>query len=344
MIKSVLIGRNNGFGESVILILPDNRIGIIDCTVDPVTRKPLPLIYLEENVLNPSSVEFIILTHFHQDHYMGLPELLDQCQNARFFVSKALKGKNFDFLINMLIQINGRANPYHEFAKIADVIRATNRKILTIGNTSRSILKYDSIEINVHSPNNTTIDYFNNQYRSQIKDLTSGLAAIPAKKNINLQSVIVELKVNNTCFLYGADMEYTSMTDIGWRPVMEQFNKDDKKFLIFKIPHHGSDTGYMQKDWEKILEKNTHLKLTPYNSSRLPSDEMIKKFKIHSNKIFSTCVIRDQYKKHPKQLRKRIEKLSIDIKRFNSKDHGNIRMVYHNNTLETKVFGSAEQL
>jgi len=209
---------------------------LVDCTIDPSTKKPLPLIYLEENLLNPGSVDFIILTHFHQDHYMGLPELLDQCQNARFFVSKALKGKNFDFLINMLIQINGKANPYHEFAKIADVIRATNRKIYTIGNTSRSILKNDSIEINVHSPNNATVDYFNNQYRSQIKELTNGLAAIPAKKNINLQSVVVELKVNNNCFLYGADLEYTSMTNIGWHPIMQQFNKDHKKFLIMDQP------------------------------------------------------------------------------------------------------------
>lgn len=344
MIKSILIGRNNGFGESVILILPDDRIGIIDCTLDPKTKKPLPLIFLEENSISTESVDFIILTHFHQDHYMGLSELLDQCQNARFFVSKALKGENFDFLINMLIQINGKANPYHEFTKIADVIRATNRKIYTIGDVSKPILKDGSIEISAHSPNNATVDYFDNQYRSQIKELKNGLAAIPAKKNINLQSVVVELKVNNTSFLYGADMVYSSMTNIGWHPIMQQFTTDHKKFLIFKIPHHGSDTGYNQKDWENILEKKTHLKLTPYNSSSLPSDEMIQKFKIHSDEVFSTSIEYNTYKNLPKIIRKKAEKLSIEIKRYNSKDHGNILMVYHGNNIETEIFGSAGKL
>ena len=92
------------------------------------------------------------------------------------------------------------------------------------------------------------------------------------------------------------------------------------------------------------MEKKTHLKLTPYNSSSLPSDEMIKKFKIHSDEVFSTSKGYNTYKNLPKIIRKKADKLSIEIKRYNSKDHGNILMVYHKNNIETEIFGSAGRL
>jgi len=324
LFKSIVLGRSSGFGESIVLILPDNKIGIIDSTINQKTKVPLALEYLKENSLCSGNVDFVLLTHFHQDHYTGISEILVSCPSARFFVTKALWNKNFDILVNMLLQINGQANPYHEFKKIADTLRFTNRKILAIGINSKPILENDKYKIRVHSPNNPTLLHFDKLYLAQILELRSNPASIPAKEDINLQSVVLEVKINDHCHLYSSDLEYSDTPGLGMKDIMTNFIKENSKFKIFKIPHHGSENGYDKADWTNILDEKAILKITPYNSSSLPRPEMITSICEHSDEVYITHFDDDKYRKHKGRLKKRIQSLSVNMKRINLQLKGEI--------------------
>ena len=344
MFKSIVLGRSSGFGESIVLILPDNKIGIIDSTINQKTKIPLALEYLKENSLCSGNVDFVLLTHFHQDHYTGISEILVSCPTARFFVTKALWNKNFDILVNMLLQINGKANPYHEFKKIADTLRFTNRKILAIGINSKPIVENDKYIIRVHSPNNPTLLHFDKLYLAQILELRTNPASIPNKEDINLQSVVLEVKTKEDSHLYSSDLEYSNKPGLGMKDIMNKFIVEDLKFKIFKIPHHGSANGYDNADWTNILDDKAILKITPYNSSSLPKPKMIASICEHSDEVYITHFNDVKYRKHKGKLKKRIQSLDINMKRFNLQLKGEISTECNKIKTITTLGGTAKSL
>lgn len=311
------------------------EIGIID-----LQNFDLQLdLYLKENSLCSGNVDFVLLTHFHQDHYTGISEILVSCPTAKFFVTKALWNKNFDILVNMLLQINGKANPYHEFKKIADTLRFTNRKILAIGINSKPIVENDKYIIRVHSPNNPTLLHFDKLYLAQILELRTN----PAKEDINLQSVVLEVKTKEDSHLYSSDLEYSNKPGLGMKDIMNKFIVEDLKFKIFKIPHHGSANGY-DNDWANILDEKAVLKITPYNSSSLPKPKMIASICEHSDEVYITHFNDVKYRKHKGKLKKRIQSLDINMKRFNLQLKGEISTECNKIKTITTLGGTAKSL
>ena len=65
-------------GDSIILEWEDDgisRIGLIDCKNAFRTNPTINFI----KALNLTKIDFILLTHPHQDHFSGFSELLDYC-------------------------------------------------------------------------------------------------------------------------------------------------------------------------------------------------------------------------------------------------------------------------
>jgi len=244
----------------------------------------------------------------------------------------------------MLLQINGKVNPYHEFKKIADTLRFTHRKILAIGINSKSILENEKYKIIVHSPNSPTLNHFDKLYLAQILELKTNPASIPAKEDINLQSVVLEVKIKEDCHLYSSDLEYSEKPGLGMKDIMIKFIKENSKFKVFKIPHHGSANGYNKSDWANILDEKVIIKITPYNSSNLPRPEMISLICEHSEEVYITHFDDIKYRKHKGRLKKRIQSLSVNMKRINLQLKGEISTECTNNKMSTILGGTAKSL
>ncbi|MBG7610690.1 MBL fold metallo-hydrolase, partial [Polaribacter sp. BAL334] len=84
-IEISLIGTGGGYGESVIVKLNLSEWAIIDSCINPNSGKSLPLEYLEKiGVDYKTQVKFVICTHWHNDHILGISEVLKKCEMAKF--------------------------------------------------------------------------------------------------------------------------------------------------------------------------------------------------------------------------------------------------------------------
>src|SRR4051812_26045765 len=89
-----LIGTGGGYGESCVIHLGNNHWIVVDCCVDPKKNSCLPLQYLENFKVDlKKDVKLIICTHWHNDHILGLSQLLEKCCSADLCFGRAIDRK-----------------------------------------------------------------------------------------------------------------------------------------------------------------------------------------------------------------------------------------------------------
>ncbi|HMS67501.1 MAG TPA: MBL fold metallo-hydrolase [Saprospiraceae bacterium] len=336
-----LFGKSSGFGECLLIKISDFEYGIIDSCIINGNKSPVALAHLKENEIDLDCVKFILLTHFHQDHYMGIPELLQECKKAEFYVSDALFCSGFFMLLSTMMQIKSIFNPYTEMDKIINILNKSERKAYVCKN-SLPFYNSSSLQISVLAPNDLTKNYFEGVYEKLLGELLKKNAIIPFGKNFNLQSVVLSIGSENFNILLGADLEYTNLNGIGWGAVISSLSGKNK-ISYFKIPHHGSENGYNLTDWNEILSPECSMNLTPYTRSKLPRSNEIKKFKQHSDNLNSTCDPQNPiYKKMNSDTQKLIHSHGLKIKRLDKKQFGGIR--HDLIKLETEYLGTALKL
>ncbi len=82
--------------------------------------------------------------------------------------------------------------------------------------------------------------------------------------------------------------------------------------IIYKIPHHGSVNGYDEEIYQRFVDPEAVIKLTPWNiANKLPQPEMVSIYKNHSSNLYITSPIDVSNK--PKKRDKSAEKI---IKEF----------------------------
>ena len=86
--KLELYVTNACYGESIIVHLPNDTWGVIDCYGPPPASDPDPeknptLQFLIKRGVK--ELEFLCLTHPHQDHYRGMSHLLEHFPKIKYF-------------------------------------------------------------------------------------------------------------------------------------------------------------------------------------------------------------------------------------------------------------------
>ncbi len=96
----------------------------------------------------------------------------------------------------------------------------------------------------------------------------------------------------------GADLEVKKGS--GWDAVCDALSSPKpRKTGIFKLPHHGSKTGFHQKTWGELIKEKPISIMTTYDSSSLPRSEMIDIYKEISSSLYCTSEPKP-YKKRSK--------------------------------------------
>ena len=91
-----------GKGESIILRCPGGGWGVIDCyalSLDDLASNPT-LQFLKERGV--SVLEFLCLTHPHDDHFRGMSQLLEQLEVKHFWRFAGLAGRDLQRLALLL--------------------------------------------------------------------------------------------------------------------------------------------------------------------------------------------------------------------------------------------------
>lgn len=318
-----LIGTGN-YGESIIVHAGANNWIIIDSCIDPKTKDCLPLSYLKKKRVNlAEDVKLIVCTHWHDDHIKGMANLLRECKSASFSMAIASDRTKFLQLVQLdytKLKSESSAVSTLEINECLQIINDDRRKCLLATQDKLLLSETDhssNYEYSVYSlsPSDKVLEDYANEISTLIKDYGSSNKKIIIN-DPNDKSVVLLIKVNQHSILLGADLEVKNNDkERGWLCILD--NSQIVKTLynkpaLFKLPHHGSITGYHQRIWQELTATNAIAELTSCNHGNLPRENMICTIFEHTNDIYITSL--------PKEMRIKKRNFSVTkaISQFNS--------------------------
>lgn len=315
-----LIGTGN-YGESVVINLGMNNWIVIDSCVTPIEKEILPLSFLKSKGVNiEQDVKLIICTHWHDDHIKGISKILEECKSAKFSMAMATdKTKFLQFISYDYSKYKNEATAVstEEINKCLEIINKEERGcILAAQDKQLFYSKSENYKCNVFSlsPSDEVLKDYATELSSMISEISSNRKIV--NQSPNDKCVVLLVSVNNHSILLGADLEVTSNNKKGWICIIENSLsiKSNPKASLFKIPHHGSETGYHKKIFEELLSDNCIAEMTSCHIGNLPQKEMIKKFFLHTDNLYITSLPKALRSTTPK---KRPFSNTQDIKHFN---------------------------
>ena len=321
ILETTLIGTGGGYGESIVLHLGNQNWIVVDSCVDPKTNNSLPLEYLKSiGVKVEKDVKLIICTHWHDDHILGISKLFEAAKNAVLSITKTSDRKKFLQLVELDYHKVESNSSISSTIELKNCISIANNRRGTIKTASEDRVLFSSnnskikIEVISLSPSDFVVHEFNEEISTLMKDFGN-----PNKKIVfntpNDKSVVILVKINDHRILLGSDLEVTDDPRKGWLCILNKSQCIDAKSTIFKIPHHGSSTGYHKRIWDELIAENAIAKLTPWNrGNKLPKKDMLEKYLNHTPRLYSTSLNLNNKSKP----RKRDRSLAKAINKFNS--------------------------
>ncbi len=315
-----LLGTGGGYGESIVLHLGNNNWVVIDSCVNPNSKKCIPLEYLQSIGVDVSDqVKLILCTHWHDDHLLGISELLEKCKNAKFSMARPNDLKKFLRMVKLDYQkSNAKVSNSStiEFNKCLDILE---HRGLSLKHAQANTILFAVIVNNIRnevialSPSDYTLQEFDGEISTLITEFGTSSKQI-ITKSPNAKSVALFIKLGEHRAILGSDLEVSTYDKEGWINILNHNLVIDKSANLFKIPHHGSETGYHKRIWDELLLNQPVSKLTPWNkNSKLPQADMLKKYLSHTLNLYMTSPLINHV---PKKRNKKIEK---DIRNSNIK-------------------------
>ncbi len=283
--------KNVGQGDSIVLEWQndngENKIGLIDCNLIESSNPVLD--YLKQS--NYSEIEFILLSHPHEDHFSGLRQVIDYCENKNMFI-KHFWHTSFqspEFLKAAVKSLTATKELNLLFRKIHELSR--RKKVIgnqgyVLDSTKNYQLSAD-IFLQFLAPSQTELD----KYQRNIRVENYEEESVGNSANANWLSTVLKISGGDWYVLLTSDCERMVLKNL-WIDKKGQFT--NQKLYLAQSPHHGAFKNHNQKFWQRqnSIENNPFIVFSVGNNQyRHPSEKVIsdfdkKKYKIHStNKI-----------------------------------------------------------
>lgn len=318
VIQVALIGTGGGYGECLVLNLGNNNWVVVDSCQDPYTKKSLPLEYLIELGVNiANDVKLVICTHWHDDHILGISELLKECKSSDFCMASSTDKEKFLLWVGFdsrKAHNDPVASSSKELSKCIKIIRERKSRLINAVQ-DRVIFSsdYDGIrsQITTLSPSDYVLQEFDKEISTLLKDYTTSEKIV--YNTPNDKCVVIQINVNNQQIILGSDLEVSSDNRKGWLCILDHSTLVERNAKIFKIPHHGSENGHHERVWSEIIGINPIAALTPWSrGKKLPQIKMLRKYLEYTDHLYMTT----QPNNNKPKLRDR--RLSKAIEKFNS--------------------------
>ena len=284
-IEITLFGK--GVGECIVMHLGFGRYVTIDSFVNSETKNPIALDYLESLGVSAKSIDYIIVTHWHKDHVLGIAKLANEVSSTARFVMPAII--NDECFVNFLEinrqQLNSQS-PVAEFCSALKIIEerdlkivlATKDRLLMQQEVTGASASNECISLYALSPNDTQLF----RYQTYMKQLVVEQTKRPSYTSLTENEISIALWLDfvNDRALLGGDLEKD-----GWKEIVDNKILSGKASL-FKVPHHGSPTGYLDEVWKKLLVSLPVALLSVYAPSGLPADDDVQRVKEQSKGVF----------------------------------------------------------
>ncbi len=301
-----------GYGESIVLHIPEVGWGIIDSCTFTINKTSIvpPLEYLL-SLLSPDfpKLAFVILTHPHEDHYLGLDKILKEypagiervCryagQGSRELLTYMTQQKIAEReVLPGLVQV---FNAFKEAEKAGAIFRQLGEMTTIFRKENANINGYGNTDIHMMalSPSGASSQkYAEMLYASYPK--TGEIPPILNDRAHNMISVALLLTIGNIKIIFGSDVEDGEEDNIGWKGIITNKDCPILSADFVKVAHHGSENGFNKHVWEKHGEiKKPLAVITPFNRSSLPKEEDVTRIKQVAKPVGITKIV-----KPPKRL------------------------------------------
>ena len=304
LLKIHVIGA--GKGESIILEMPNNNWGVVDCYSPSLSDSEAnpTIIFLRRN--NVEELEFLCLTHPHDDHYLGMTQLIKEFRVNRFwrFPPRPLQKvvKYFKAVDKEKgICYSDSAEELKEIFRLFDEIRREKDRIakefveLTEGfklllNATISIGE-EKVPLRIFSlgPSGNLVD----TYQEVLEKYFSGKIMYASKIDPihNLISSVLLVVYGNTHVILGGDAPKKN-----WKYILNNFAENlygDISIAshLVKISHHGSLTGLVNNLWKTLTNNkaySSYAVLTPFTRYGLPERLVVEHISSYTMEVFST--------------------------------------------------------
>lgn len=199
-----------GHGDSIVITMTDikgiKRAIVIDSGNFLKTKR-----YIIDNEINV--IEYIVITHFHTDHYRGINALIDS------LLKNSIKIKNICWEKDKVVRNSDDQKTYKLFTtKLLDNhmkrdISCVSKRFDNNDEKKLEIEDVEDVNVSIIYPNNYAANMFNDT-------------------NINNTSTVLRIVYKNTIVILPGDLESE-----GWS-ILSNYLKN-LKCDILKMPHHG---------------------------------------------------------------------------------------------------------
>ena len=287
-----------GKGESILVRLPEGEWGLVDHYASrPCNPTSSPArSYLESRSVR--QLEFVCLTHPHDDHYRGMGEILEHFSPRHLWLFPALDAKTAKRLVDYLgLAEADSCDPQGTADELVRILNWCNRRKFKAGpNGCR--LKFVGLRKDLYpSPERQNClvricgiappDPLVSSYTSDLLGCFRGDGTLDHKlphRKHNIISAALTLEWNRTRILLGGDVERA-----GWTLILDECPERLCSCSAVKVSHHGSTNGYSEGLWPKLGDHiNTIAILTPFHNHRLPDSRALDHIGKHVSALYAT--------------------------------------------------------
>lgn len=302
------IGAGHQSGESVVLHLENGQWVIIDSCMSE--EEVLPLYYLKEIGVPFENVIYVICTHWHEDHVKGLPQILEKCPNATFYMPDVGNNRIFlEFVLKRLkLPSTSKSRVWKIFKDCYKILnqRKIKQKPKYIQHETL-VYRNSNIELLCLSPSST----MKQKFEEILLVANSDIETKEAEKNLddNMCSLSFSLKFHDKRIIIGGDLECnrkekedccecikhcSEKSEKGWCNILEEIElfSNHKNYEYIQIPHHSSKNGFCPRIWDEFCKRDemicTSTIFSNNNKINLPTKEMLEAYMNLSNSYFIT--------------------------------------------------------
>jgi hypothetical protein len=254
-----------GYGESVLVHVGDRFWTIVDSCKGAWSKEPAPLWYLRELGADLSEVIAVAATHWHDDHFFGISEIVNACPNAKVILSQALANNEFLTLVDVYSKTNLKDTGVKELYRVTEAVKGQGRVVWA--KQDLTFLKYLGRTMSALSPSDKRFEDSVLAF-SKLLPTTGKSPLRVGSPRENHTSLVIWVDADETKLLLGADLESTKHPDTGWTVILDKSIMREGQASFFKVPHHGSDNGHVERVWQEALTQDVVATLTPFKGGR----------------------------------------------------------------------------
>ena len=268
--------KNVGQGDSIIIEWSKNgekNIGIIDCNLYEGRNPTLDYIKRERI----SKIEFIILSHFHFDHFSGMSDIFEYCCLNKISVKYF-----YHSLAPFLAEIYNRI---FTSQKIQNEVRRFVEKYDSFDNFVIDTIPVNSQTKKLELLDNTFISFLAPQgriYNKMAKQLARKRNKITTTKaDVNKLSTIVLIENETNSILFTSDSVKKSFKNINVTT----------ELVLVQVPHHGSINSIDNIFWKnlkRIPKCPAIFSVGDEPKDKLPNEETVRFFDLEDFDVYST--------------------------------------------------------